>query len=304
MFIMIQCKITLQTLFIFIISFFSATSQTVQSEYQFEETINLIEFVESAAKIFSQKGTESFAKFSDKGSKWFKGNKYLFIYDFEGKCIFHPIEKEFVGKNMIDMCDMNGKPVIRFIINIASNTLKPKGWVHYLWAESDEFFPFWKSAYIVRVEDPQGKPYAIGSGTYDIRTERKFIVDVVDSAAHLIEKEGKAAYEKLIDKSSIFYFFDVYMFVISFDGKAIVDPAFPGIKERNLIDFQDAIGKYVVKEIIDKLKDKNKAFLLYLWPRPGQTKLSKKTLYIRKVKVGKENVIVGSGLFIVDPIWK
>jgi len=300
-------KIQISVICILYLTFFSSlqgSSQILESQYQFRETIDLIDFVETASKYFSQKGVEAFIDFGEEGNKWLKGERYLFVYDLGGKCVFHPYEKKFVGKNMLDLHDMNGKPVIRYIVDIANNTSKPFGWVHYLWAERREIFPSWKSAYIMRVNDPRGIPYIIGSGTYDIRLEKKFMVDIVDAAASLIEKEGEVAYSKLADKSTVFYFSGIYIFVISMEGKAIVDPVFPGIKGRDMIDFKDGIGKYVVREMIDKLKEKNKVFIVYLWPKPGQSTLSKKIVYIRKVKVGDENVIVGSGLFIVEPIWK
>ncbi|NQV17314.1 MAG: cache domain-containing protein [Armatimonadetes bacterium] len=291
---------------LFLTFFFSlqGSSQILESQYQFQETIDLIEFVETAAAYFSQKGAGAFIDFGDKDSKWIKGKRYLFLYDLKGNCIFHPYEKEFVGTNILDLQDMNGKPVIRNIIDVASNPSKPYGWIHYLWAERGEIFPYWKSAYVMKVNDQEGNSFIIGSGTYQIHLEKKFMLDTIDAAANLIKKEGEAAYSKLVDKSTMFYFSDVYIFVISMEGKAIVDPVFPGIKGRDLIDFKDGVGKYVVREMIDKLQIEDKAFIVYLWPQPGQSTLSKKMLYVRKVKVGNDHVIVGSGLFIVEPIWK
>jgi len=35
----------------------------------------------------------------------------------------------------------------------------------------------------------------------------------------------------------------------------------------------------------------------YMWPKPGESKPSKKSSYIKKVKVGEETFIVGSGLY-------
>ena len=258
-------KIQILIICLLFLTFFSSlqgSSQILESQYQFQGTIDLIDFVEKAAEYFSQKGVEAFIEFGEEGSKWLKGNRYLFLYDLEGISVFHPYEKEFVGKNVLDLHDMNGKPVIRYIVDIASNPSEPYGWIHYLWAERGEIFPYWKSAYIMRVNDPEGIPYAIGSGTYDIRLEKKFMVDTVDSAASLIEKEGEAAYSKLVDKSTIFYFSDVYIFVFSMEGKAIVDPVFPEIKGRDMIDFKDGVGKYVVSEMIDKLREDNKAFIV------------------------------------------
>ncbi len=295
-------KIIITTLFILWISS-QLKSQTDLSRYQFRETIDLINYVESAADYFSVKGEEAFWDFDKKDSKWFFGNRYLFLYTLDGICVFHPVNKELQGQNVISLVDMNQKPVIQYIIDIASRLEKPNGWVHYLWAERGEIFPSWKSAYIMRVEGPDGIPYAIGSGTYDIRIEKEFMVEIVDSAANLVAIDGEKAFDILMDKNSIFYFSDIYVFVISMEGKAIVDPAFPGLEGRNLIDFQDATGKYVVQDMIEKLQDTDRAFIAYMWPKPGQSKLSKKILYARKVTYNDKSVIIGSGIFQINPIW-
>ena len=130
------------------------------------------------------------------------------------------------------------------------------------------------------------------------------MIDMVDSAANLISKRGTAAYEKLLDKSTIFYFMDIYVFVIDMHGKAIVDPVFPGVQGRDMLDFKDEIGTSVVIEMFRRLEESDKASISYLWPRPGQTNPSKKIAYVRKVKVDDEYVIVGSSMFVIEAIWK
>ena len=290
-------------LFFIDVSVCRLNAQSLQSKYQFRETIELINFVDDAADHFTENGTVAFLDFGIPDSKWYKEHRYIFVYDLEGSCVFHPVQKELVGKNVLHIKDMNGKPIIQFILNIAADSTRTGGWVHYLWADRGEFFPSWKSAYIKRVKSLDGKYYALGSGTYDIRSEKEFMIEMVDSAANLLKSEGETAYKKLIDKSTIFYFSDIYIFVISMEGKAIIDPAFPDISGRNLLNFQDKVGKYVVVDMIEILQNKDKARVVYIWPQPGQSIPTKKLAYIRKVNVNGEDVIVGSSLFIVEPIW-
>jgi signal transduction histidine kinase len=272
--------------------------------YQFKESIDLIRFVEDAAMFFSEKGKDAFQEFSEENSKWFSANRYIFIYDLEGICIFHPVEKDLEGQNLIDFRDINGKPVIKFIISIVTRPDKPYGWVHYLWATPGEIFPSWKNAYVMRVKSPEGKAYAIGSGTYNIRNELRFVVSMVDSAARMIESEGAAAYRTLIDKSSIFYFQDSYTFVMSTEGKMLADPSYPSTTGRDISKFQDYADNLIISELITRLEDHEEVYLSYKWPAPGQTNPSKKIMYARKVQSGDETVIVGSSLYIMEPIWK
>jgi signal transduction histidine kinase len=282
----------------------SSKPQSDLNQYQFKETRDLVSFVNEAAALFSAKGKDAFIEFGKKGGKWFSDKRYIFIYDLDGVCIFHPVLKESVGKNLLDLKDMNGKPIGKFIQFIASNAKNPYGWIHYLWAEPGEIFPSWKNAYVMGVRGPDGKTYAIGSGTYNIRTEIQFVVDIVDSAARIIQKQGKEAYDHLLDKASIFYFYNTYIFVLSAKGQLLADPSFPTNIGRNVIDFKDYNGQMIIRGMLDRLKKEDVAHISYMWPAPGQTNPSKKMIYARKVLSGVDTVIVGSSLYLVDPIWE
>ena len=278
--------------------------QSDLNRYQFQETRDLVSFVKEAAALFSEKGKDAFIEFGKKDSKWFSGSKYIFMYDLSGICIFHPVLKESVGKNLLEIKDMNGKPIGKFIQLIASNTEKPYGWIHYLWAEPGEIFPSWKNAYIMGVKGPDGKTYAIGSGTYNIRTEIQFVVDIVDSAAKLIQKQGKEAYDHLLDKASMFYSYNTYIFVLSTNCQLLADPSFPTNIGRNVVAFKDYNGHMIIKDLIERLKKEDVVYISYMWPAPGQTNPSKKLIYARKVLSGTDTVVVGSSLYLMEPIWE
>jgi len=288
----------------------SATSVQEYSRYQYDQTILLMEYVRKAAALLTREGEAAFQEFSREKERWFHGNRYLFVYDLHGECIFHPVERQLVGKNLLDFRDLDGKPMIRYIIETAVREYPSGGWVHYLWSEPSEIAPLWKTSYVMQVKGPSGKDYVIGSGIYNMRLEKEFIVKTVDAAVELLEERGEAALPTFQDKSSRFVYQGVCVFVLSMEGQAIVDPAFPFIKstglpwpERNLVGVRDAVGKYPVKEMIEDLKTDDSAWVLYMWPKPNQTKPSKKVAYVRKVKMGEQSVIVGSSLYLATPIW-
>jgi signal transduction histidine kinase len=125
---------------------------------------------------------------------------------------------------------------------------------------------------------------------------------MVDDAAELVEREGPAAFAEFRDKSSEFVFLDNYIFVIKEDGTAIVDPAFPSLEDRNLLDFKDAVGRFVVREMIDNFTG-DSTWISYMWPKPGEVIPSRRLAYLRKVKLGPDTFIVGSGFSPARPIW-
>src|SRR5215471_11949760 len=83
--------------------------------YMYEDTRRLVELVEEAATLVEQKGEKAFAEFNTKGSKWLIDQYYIFVYGTDGTCFFHPIEPELVGKNLMDLRDMDGKPVVQWV---------------------------------------------------------------------------------------------------------------------------------------------------------------------------------------------
>lgn len=53
----------------------------------------------------------------------------------------------------------------------------------------------------------------------------------------------------------------------------------------------------MVREMIEMLKTRESGWIDYMWPKPGETKPSKKWSYIKKVKMGKETLLVGAGIY-------
>jgi hypothetical protein len=68
------------------------------SGYAYEDTRRLVALVEQAATLVEQKGEAAFSEFGRKGSKWFSDPYYLFVYQPDGTCVFHPLQPDWVGK--------------------------------------------------------------------------------------------------------------------------------------------------------------------------------------------------------------
>lgn len=273
--------------------------------YLYQDTKRLVALVEEAAELMEKRGQAAFEEFGKKGSKWFDDKHYFFAYDISGTCLFHPVEPELVGKNLMNLKDMNGKPILRMVTDVGK---KPgnhaSGWVFYLWEDGTQISPLWKASYIRKVIGPDKKIYLIGSGLHDIKIEKEFVRERVDEAVELLVVKGKeAAFEDFRNPASPFYFLDTYIFVLTMDGRSLVDPAYPTHAGRDLSRFRDAVGMYVVREMIEKLRNSESAWVQYMWPMPGAWLPSRKLAYVRKVKVGDELLIVGAEYFLATPIW-
>jgi signal transduction histidine kinase len=273
--------------------------------YVYEDTRRLVDLVEEAATLVEQRGEKAFSEFSIKNSKWLIDQYYIFVYGTDGTCFFHPIQPELVGKNLMDLRDMDGKPVVRWITEIGRKPEKnAHGWIFYLWPDKVQLTPLWKSAYLRKVVRPGDKTYIVGSGIYNIKTERFFVEERVRMAAELLRSRGKeVAFQEFRNRASPFVFLDTYIFVFDLAGRTVVDPAYPTMKGRDLTGFQDAVGAPVIQESLRKLQRADEVWIQYLWPKPGASLPSRKLMYMRKVKVGDETLIVGSDFFLATPIW-
>lgn len=282
------------------------TGQHIPLPYIYEDTKRLVLLVEDAARLVEKQGTKVFPEFAVPGSRWFNKRHYLFIYDLNGICLFHPVDRELVGKDLINLKDANGKPVVREMTDIGRRPEpNASGWIFYLWEERAGLTPTWKLSYIRKAIGPDGEIYLLGSGSHNFKIEPVFVKDLVDRAANLLQSRGKeAAFALFRSRASSFFFCDTYIYVFNTLGQCLVDPAFPSLEKRNMLQFQDAMGHYVVKEMIKVLETEDQARLQFMTlPKPGTTLPSRKLAYLRKVTVKGEPLIIMSDFCLATPIW-
>ena len=100
-------------------------------------TIQFIEFYHSKFKKI--KSTQEIQKDIIEALDQLKNkdnlNDYVFIYNFKGDLLYHPITPEYVGKNRLDVKDRAGKEVVKELINISK--LPKGGFVDYIWFKPD-----------------------------------------------------------------------------------------------------------------------------------------------------------------------
>lgn len=274
------------------------------SIYQYRDTRRLVALVNQGAELFARIGEAAFKEFAKRGSRWFKGELYIFIYDTNGVCIFHPVTPSHVGKNRFNATDILGKPMHRWFAEIALRAKRPYGWVHYYHAPPQGLFPLWKSTYVVGVKSPStGRIYALCGGLYNMRMEKKFVVDLVNRAVDLIERMGTKAFAQIKDQAGPFVFAGLYVFILTPEGQMVLDPSFPRGPGRNALDFKDVQGRLFIRQILQRIKGKKAAWGYYMWPKPGEAVPSKKLMYLRRVRVDGRTYLVGTDYFLANPIW-
>ena len=283
----------------------SGTAQTVAANldqsYQYEETRELMALVTDATELVRTKGETALSEFRVSGSRWRQGEAYIFVLDPKGNMLVHP-DAALEGKNELDLKDINGKPIIRGLLGAAMTfPNKPEGWYHYEWPVPGGLLPRWKSSYVRLATAPSGNRYVVGSGTYNDRMERPFVVDLVNDAVGQIEQQGTAAFPLFHDRTGPFIAKNAYIFVDDMNGVELVNPVFPNLEGRNLNDKKDTHGKPVVREMLNVVKTSGSGWVDYMWPKPGDSVSTQKSAYVRKAKMGDHQwVMVGSGVYLAD----
>ena len=254
-------------------------------------------FVEEGAELITKEGEKAFDQFRERSGKWFKEDRYIFVWDMNGLRYVYPPDSAHEHEQVRGLKDVDGKPIGELIIKVASSK-EGEGWIHYRWPKPGESMPSWKSTYVMKTLSPSGKAFIIGSGAYDMPVQKAFVEDVVNSAVALIEKEGSKAFDTLRDKRSQYIYQDTYVFVMSDKGVELLNVAFPKLEGRNVIDYHDGVGNYYVKRFIEVAKDQDHGWVDYLWPKPGDVEKSHKSTFVRKTMLDGKMVIVCAGMYL------
>jgi len=273
---------------------------TFERPYEHEETHALVALVNDATELIRVRGEAAFAELAIAGSRWRHDDTYIFVLDPDGNMLVHP-DPTMEGQNQLELADVNGKPIIRGLIGAAmASPSKPGGWFHYQWPVPGGLFPRWKSTYVRLVQAPSGKTFVVGSGMYNERMERAFVVDAVTNAVELLEARGPAAFPLLRDPKGPYIAKDAYVFVMDLDGIELVNPAFPSLEGQNIREFKDTHRRPVIREMIELVQTRGSGWIDYMWPKPGDSVSTQKSAYVCRAQLGAKPVVVGCGVYLAE----
>ncbi len=129
----------------------------------------------------------------------------------------------------------------------------------------------------------------------------QMVMDKVNKAAALLGKEGKAAFPKFQGKDSEFIFAGTYIWIHDLAGLMRMHPIKYKMDGKSCIDFKDTNGKMFFATMNEVVKAKGSGWVDYMWPKPGEKTSSLKVSYVKLVKVGGDEFVVGCGIYGVPP---
>jgi diguanylate cyclase (GGDEF)-like protein len=268
-------EIALKTLY----AFYSQTTEEKIKEEIKKNLVHKTEILMSIIKNFYKRNKNVLSKTELKkeiikivGNARYGKYGYFWIVDSNYRVVMHPVNKELVGKNVYNLKDKKGKPFVREMVNVALK--KGEGFVEYYWMKPGGKTPQPKISYVMLF-----KPFnwIIGTGVY--------YMDYVKDITEEVQKEALYTLEKIrFGKGNIGYFW-----ITDSKGRLLMHPIKP-----------ELVGKAPFPALLSvkALKQKNKAFITYKWPKPGSSVPEPKLSYIARFKPW--NWIVGSGIYIGD----
>jgi len=133
------------------------------------------------------------------------------------------------------------------------------------------------------------------------KSEVETAISLLQNIHDSYQKEGKSLEEAKKQGADLLrglrYGKDNYMWVDTVEGVNVVLLGKPA-EGKSRIDLQDAKGKYLVKELIEKGKQPGGGYTDYWFPKPGETKSSPKRGYTLEFK--PFGWVVGTGNYVDD----
>lgn len=123
------------------------------------------------------------------------------------------------------------------------------------------------------------------------------IVALVDRAAALVAKRGRAAFTEFKKQGSEWFTGDTYLFAYDMKGNVLLNPAFPEREGTNVAGGKDSNGKPFQDEILGTAKSKGSGWVNYMFPKPGQKQPSLKWTYVKRVTVDGVHGLIGAGFY-------
>jgi len=118
--------------------------------------------VDKTIAFIKKNGREkAFAEINNKKGQFTDRDLYIFVYDMKGKVLAHGSNEKLIGKDVIEVRDVDGKHYVKERIEMMSKGPDAKGWQDYKFMNPVSRQIEQKSAYLRRYED-----MIIGCGIY------------------------------------------------------------------------------------------------------------------------------------------
>jgi cytochrome c len=140
-------------------------------------------------------------------------------------------------------------------------------------------------------------PWAVAQQAPPDSPQARSIVALVDKAAALLDRRGKAAFAEFRKPGSEWFNGETYLFVYDAKGNVLLNAAFPKREGSNVAGQKDAKGKPFQDELLGTAATRGSGWVDYVFPKPGQTEPSLKWTYVKRVLMDGTPGLIGAGFY-------
>lgn len=249
----------------------------------------VVSFVHKAIDHLKSIGAkEAFSDFNNAVGEFVQGPLTIYVYDFDGINLADGTNPSFVGKNLLDRKDPEGLFITQKMIKLA--TEYGKGSFSYL--DRNDY----KVRYFEAIEVPDGK-FIIGSSYFPSSKVQTIESIVSKGFTYLLDHPITQALREFNNPRGEFWRGDIYLFVYTLDGTALVNGLQRDLIWRNFMQLTDDQGKSMIQDLLN-VGRAGGGWLKYL------TRNAERQIYVRLVTkqdpITKQEVqlILGSGFYL------
>jgi len=209
------------------------------------------------------------------------GDLYLVLYNFNGDCVAHGNNIDYIGLNQINIQDEDGRYYVKEMIEKAK---AGGGWINY---KTNNAF---ESVYVEKI-GLGSESLVIGTSMYPV-SKKETTRLMLNSAVSLLETGSEATVMKeFTEKDGKFIRGDLSIFVIDSNGICWVYGDNHTLTWRNVLNAKDSTGKEYVKLMINTVKE-----------GPGQVTYTvngyQRIVFVEAVEKEGTRFVVGSGYYL------
>jgi len=234
---------------------------------------------------------------------------YFFGETYNAWMIAHATKPELIGTYRFDKQDINGKYYVRDMVEAIK--YKGFGFVDYYFENPETGASTKKLSFVKAIPVVE---FFIGSGFYDYQFDKFYTHEdkalVLTETVTISMAEGLSGLFTRLNDSllSITYcrsfidhirFFDNksgYFFVYDFNGVNIAHGTQKDLQGKNLWDYQDSRGNYVLRDMIDIVKTDGSGLYDYYWNNPLSGNEEAKKSFV--IKIPGYDYFIGSGIYV------
>jgi len=232
----------------------------------------LVSFLEEARNFSLNNGRDEALKaFNDPRGMFVRGDLYIFAYDLNGTLLAHPYLHNLIGRNNLDLVDLNGVHIIKNLMEVAK---RGGGFAYNVYPNPNKANQTGlKLLYVLKVDDN----LLIGSGIYfpgqaplfSFEDQRRLKVFVDEARDYALRNGKEKALQAFNDPAGEFVRGELYIFAYDFLGNVLSLPVQSNLVGTNRLEAKASNGVTFARDNLE-LARTGSGQTYYLYPNPQE----------------------------------